>query len=188
MLTKGIHSAFGKGVADLANHSAVEVLARGAEAAGSNRGQAAIFTTSGTDFIAHPRLPDEVFGAASIVVRCADLAGLRGVLGAMEGQLTATLQLDEADHEVARGLLPQLERKAGRVLANGWPTGVEVSWAMVHGGPFPATSDPRSTSVGAAAIDRFLRPICYQDVPDALLPAAVRSDNPLNLPRFLNAQ
>ena len=79
-----------------------------------------------------------------------------------------------------------LERKAGRILANGWPTGVEVSPAMVHGGPFPATSDVRTTSVGTAAIERFLRPVCYQDLPDALLPAVVRAANPWNVPRTID--
>lgn len=94
--------------------------------------------------------------------------------------------MDPADVEAARPLLPILERKAGRVLANGWPTGVEVSNAMVHGGPFPATSDPRSTSVGTRAIERFLRPVCYQDIPDALLPAALKADNPLGVRRAID--
>jgi 2,5-dioxopentanoate dehydrogenase len=102
--------------------------------------------------------------------------------------LTATLQIDPGDYEAAAPLVPLLERKVGRILANGWPTGVEVSTAMVHGGPFPATSDPRSTSVGTAAIERFLRPVCYQDLPDALLPRAVRSDNPLGLPRRIDGK
>ncbi len=82
--------------------------------------------------------------------------------------------------------MPILERKVGRILANGWPTGVEVSTAMVHGGPFPATSDSRTTSVGTAAIERFLRPVCYQDLPEALLPRAVQSTNPLGLPRRID--
>ena len=82
--------------------------------------------------------------------------------------------MDPADHDAARELVPILERHAGRVLVNGWPTGVEVAHAMVHGGPFPATSDGRSTSVGSLAIDRFLRPVCYQDMPDALLPPELR--------------
>jgi 2,5-dioxopentanoate dehydrogenase len=90
------------------------------------------------------------------------------------------------DRELAAGLLPTLERKAGRVLFNGFPTGVEVSHAMVHGGPFPATSDSRSTSVGATAIERFLRPVCYQDVPADLLPAELRDDNPLHLARLVD--
>ena len=92
------------------------------------------------------------------------------MLAGLEGQLTATIHLDQADHDAARPLISVLERRAGRVLANGWPTGVEVAHAMVHGGPFPATSDGRSTSVGTLAIDRFLRPVCYQDLPADLLP------------------
>src|SRR3546814_5359937 len=135
-----------------------------------------------------PALADEVFGAASIVIRCADKAAVARVLEGREGQLTATLQLDDEDVEDARALLPILERKAGRILANGWPTGVEVSYAMVHGGPFPATSDSRTTSVGTAAIERFLRPVCYQDLPDALLPKAVQRANPLGLPRLIDGE
>ena len=91
-----------------------------------------------------------------------------------------------ADRELAAKLLPTLERKAGRILFNGFPTGVEVSHAMVHGGPFPATSDSRSTSVGATAIERFLRPVCYQDVPAELLPEALRDGNPLKLARMVD--
>ena len=94
----------------------------------------------------------------------------------------------ESDHEAAAELVPLLERKAGRLIANGWPTEVEVNHAMVHGGPFPATSDPRSTSVGALAIRRFQRPVCYQNFPPALLPDAVRDGNPLSLPRRINGE
>ena len=118
-----------------------------------------------------------------MLVECADLAELRAVLRGLEGQLTITLHMDPADAELARTLLPLLERKAGRILANGFPTGVEVCDAMVHGGPYPATSDGRSTSVGTAAIERFLRPVCYQNLPDALLPDALRAANPLHLRR-----
>ncbi len=96
---------------------------------------------------------------------------LAKVLATVEGQLTATLHLDAEDRAAAQPLIPILERKAGRILANGWPTGVEVAHAMVHGGPFPATSDGRTTSVGTLAIDRYLRPVCYQDLPAELLPA-----------------
>jgi alpha-ketoglutaric semialdehyde dehydrogenase len=102
--------------------------------------------------------------------------------------LTATVQLDEADYAQAQALLPILERKAGRVLFNGFPTGVEVSHAMVHGGPFPATSDTRTTSVGTAAIDRFLRPVCYQAVPDALLPDPLKHDNPMAIWRLSDGE
>ena len=115
-----------------------------------------------------------MFGASSLLVRCADAAELEAALAAAEGQLTATLQMDEADTDFAARLVPVLELKAGRILVNGWPTGVEVAHAMVHGGPFPATSDGRTTSVGSLAIDRFLRPVSYQNLPDALLPAVLR--------------
>jgi NADP-dependent aldehyde dehydrogenase len=188
MLTGGIHAAYDKGVAALAAHDAVTEVARGVEGTGCTLGRAALFTATAEAFLADPALAHEVFGAASIVVAARDMDEVARVLAAMEGQLTATLHLDDADAEAARPLIPLLERKAGRILANGWPTGVEVSSAMVHGGPFPATSDPRGTSVGTAAIERFLRPVCYQDLPDMLLPAAVRRDNPLHLPRLVDGE
>ena len=99
--------------------------------------------------------------------------GVMAVLASMEGQLTATLHMASDDFAAARALLPILEQRAGRIIANAWPTGVEVTHAMVHGGPFPATSDGRSTSVGTLAIDRFLRPVSYQDMPAAFLPKAL---------------
>jgi 2,5-dioxopentanoate dehydrogenase len=99
----------------------------------------------------------------------------------LEGQLTATIQMDKDDTAEARALLPVLERRVGRILVNGYPTGVEVCHAMVHGGPYPATSDGRTTSVGSLAIHRFLRPICYQDFPEDLLPTPLRDANTLDL-------
>lgn len=93
---------------------------------------------------------------------------------ALEGQLTVTLHLDDGDGDLARRLMPVLERKAGRILANGWPTGVEVADAMVHGGPYPASTNFGATSVGTLAIRRFLRPVCYQNIPEALLPEDLR--------------
>lgn len=182
MLTPGIHAAYERGVETIAANA--ERLVAGSDSTGPNQAQAAIFVTSAEHFAQNPQLSHEVFGAVSIVVRCASLDEMHSALAAMEGQLTATLQMDEGDVVAARALLPLLERKAGRILANGWPTGVEVCRAMVHGGPFPATSDPRTTSVGTAAIERFLRPVCYQDLPDALLPEALRDGNPWGLPRL----
>jgi NADP-dependent aldehyde dehydrogenase len=121
-------------------------------------------------------------------VRCANAEELRTLAESLEGQLTATLHLDAGDTAIARSLLPILERKAGRILANGWPTGVEVCQAMVHGGPWPATTDSRATSVGTAAIERFLRPVCYQDLPAELLPEALQDANPLKLRRLVDGQ
>ncbi|OXS14144.1 hypothetical protein CGX12_15820 [Zobellella denitrificans] len=125
-----------------------------------------------------------MFGASALLVSCRDENELVAVLDALEGQLTATVQMDDQDGALARRLLPRLERKAGRVLFNGFPTGVEVCHAMVHGGPWPATSDSRTTSVGSAAIQRFLRPVCYQDCPPGLLPEALQDDNPWHLRRL----
>ncbi|MGY0834572.1 aldehyde dehydrogenase (NADP(+)) [Azospirillum argentinense] len=181
MLTPGIHAAFDAGVAALAGNARVATLARGLDGDGPNRCRAALFATTADAFLDDPALREEVFGAASLLIRCPDLESVRAVAERLDGQLTATLQMDAADTKAAAALLPTLERKAGRILANGWPTGVEVCHAMVHGGPFPATSDGRTTSVGTAAIERFLRPVCYQDIPADLLPEALRDGNPLGL-------
>jgi alpha-ketoglutaric semialdehyde dehydrogenase len=126
-------------------------------------------------WLATASLEDEIFGPS-----CDDLAQMAALIERLSGQLTVTLHLEEShpgDLEIARTLLPILERKAGRILANGYPAGVEVGYAMVHGGPFPATSDSRGASVGASAIARFLRPVCDQDLPDSLLPAALGEAN-----------
>jgi NADP-dependent aldehyde dehydrogenase len=176
MLTPGIHGAYEKGVERLLQHAQVRALARGAESQGKHCGRGALFSVTAGDMLQHPEVMDEVFGPSSVVVRCTDEKQLLEVLEHLDGQLTATLHLTPKDEPLAARLIPILERKAGRLIANGWPTGVEVSHAMVHGGPFPATSDGRSTSVGTLAIERFLRPVCYQDFPDALLPAPLRRD------------
>jgi 2,5-dioxopentanoate dehydrogenase len=186
MLTPAIHQAYEAGVRALAEHNQVETIARGRVGEGLNGGQGALFATDASDFMSDPRLAHEVFGSSSLVVRCRDVETLVSVSETLEGQLTATLHLEPGDGEIARRLLPILERKAGRILANGWPTGVEVGHAMVHGGPFPATSDSRSTSVGSLAIRRFLRPICYQDIPGDLLPEELRDKDRSRLPRLVD--
>jgi len=137
--------------------------------------------------VASPDLQNEVFGATSLVVRVADEEQLLEVARSLEGQLTTAVHAESpADEPLAARLLPILERKAGRILFNGWPTGVEVVHSMVHGGPFPATSDGRTTSVGTLAMDRFLRPVSYQDIPDSLLPASLRDSNPEGVLRLVD--
>ena len=185
MLTADITSRFERTVATLADRPGVTVAARGA-AAGPGGAPAALLRTEAHRFLADPALAEEMFGPASLLVTAAGPAEMARVVTSLAGQLTATLHLDRADEHLAAGLVPLLARKAGRILANGWPTGVEVAPAMVHGGPFPATSDGRSTSVGTLAIERFLRPVCYQDLPDALLPPPLRPDNPWHLPRRID--
>jgi len=183
MLTGGICAAYAEGTAALAAHDAVETVAQG-QAGDGAKGQAAFFATTAESFLADAALGAEVFGASSLLVRCRDEAELLRVLTAVEGQLTATLQMDSGDMALAARLVPVLERKAGRILVNGWPTGVEVAHAMVHGGPYPATSDARTTSVGSLAIDRFLRPVAYQNFPDALLPEELRDGS--DMPRLID--
>jgi NADP-dependent aldehyde dehydrogenase len=188
MLTPGIFGAYQKGVERLSAHPDVTTIARGQVGQGSNLGQAALFGTHSQAFHADHSLKEEIFGASSLLVRCDSVDAMRELLEQMEGQLTITLQMDEADLPTARALMPTLERKAGRLLVNSFPTGVEVAYAMVHGGPFPSTSDGRSTSVGTLAIRRFLRPVCYQDFPEALLPEALRDKNSLEVPRRINGR
>lgn len=184
MLTPGIHGAYEKGVHAVESQAGVELRARGQAGVGPNRGRAALFSTGVTNFLAQESLQHEVFGAASLLVRCKSVEEMRQVAERVEGQLTVTLHIDAADYELAGSLMPVLERKAGRILANGWPTGVEVAHAMVHGGPFPATSDSRFTSVGTLAIRRFLRPVSYQSLPPQLLPESLRPANVGKVPRL----
>ncbi|OYV42227.1 MAG: aldehyde dehydrogenase (NADP(+)) [Acidocella sp. 20-57-95] len=174
MLHPGIFKAYQSGVQRLHDNGGVKLLARSSDGKGPNECQGALFLTDAQHFMADKTLSEEVFGASSLIVTCADLPEMQSVLETLEGQLTITLQMDEGDNAQIETLLPLLEQKAGRILVNGWPTGVEVSHAMVHGGPFPSTSDSRTTSVGTLAIERFLRPVCYQNFAQALLPEELR--------------
>lgn len=186
MLTPGIHRAYCQGIDQLQGLPGVSRVATGLAETGPNQAQAGLYLTDAETFMADERMSAEIFGASSLVIRCRSIDDMLKVAEHLEGQLTATLQLDDADLALAQQLLPVLERKAGRILCNGYPTGVEVCQAMVHGGPFPATSDSRTTSVGSAAILRFLRPVCYQDLPQGLLPDALQDGNPLALRRLLD--
>ena len=188
MLSPGIFASFEQDVEALAGHDAVRTVARGRLGEGVNQAVGALFETDAASFLADRALGHEVFGSSSIVVRCRDFAELAQVIAVLEGQLTASLHLDAADEPAAAALVPLLAQRAGRVLANGWPTGVEVSPAMVHGGPFPATSDSRTTSVGMLAIMRFLRPVCFQNLPASLLPPAVGEGNAWGVARRIDGR
>jgi len=186
MLTASICANYRAGVARLDQHGDTSRVARSGQPASDNG--AALFLVDVRDFLDDPALAEEVFGPAALVVRCRNTDDFAAALQRMEGQLTATLHLAAEDHAVVRSLIPLLERRVGRILVNGWPTGVEVSPAMVHGGPHPATSDSRSTSVGTLAIERFLRPVCYQDFPDDLLSPELQRSNPLSLRRMTDGK
>ena len=190
MLTPDIRDAFVANRAKLTSHAAVRPVAAAdaSPAAGKTEAAASIATTTAREFIAHPELAIEAFGPFALVVIAESVEELLACARALDGQLTATLQLGAGDHEVARRLQPVLEQKAGRLIVNGFPTGVEVCHAMNHGGPYPATSDARFTSVGTAALLRFARPICYQSLPEALLPDALRNANPLGLHRLVDGR
>lgn len=188
MLTPGIYQAYCDGVKKLNNNSAATLLAKGNDSDQPNQCCPHVFATSANAFLADASMEDEVFGSTSLIIECDTLDEYKVVAEHLEGQLTATVQMSDADVEAVRALLPTLERKVGRILCNGYPTGVEVCHSMVHGGPFPATSDSRSTSVGSAAIDRFLRPVCYQDFPSSLIPEAIQDKNPLNVPQLVDGK
>jgi len=187
MLTPGIHQAFESGVKKLQANSNVQLLAQALDASGPNQCRARLFVTTAKAFLNDHALRDEVFGSSSLVILCKTDEEILELSNGFEGQLTATVLMDPSDNSVfVRKILSILERKVGRILFNGYPTGVEVCHAMVHGGPFPATSDSRTTSVGTEAIWRFLRPVCYQDFPSDLLPEVLKDGS--SVPKLVNGK
>jgi NADP-dependent aldehyde dehydrogenase len=172
MLTEGIAEAFRTGSKRMGRTQGVRELV--GTTCATRHAAPYLFETSGADWLGNHELGEEVFGPLGVIVRAKDADEMRRIALGLEGQLTCTLHLDPSDEPDAARLMPILERKAGRILANGFPTGVEVCDAMVHGGPYPATTNFGHTSVGTLAIRRFLRPVCFQAIPDALLPEALR--------------
>jgi 2,5-dioxopentanoate dehydrogenase len=188
MLTKGIHQAYQKGVAHHEVLHGVQQLAAGMVAGGENTAKPVLFHTDSTTFTRTPALAEEIFGPASVVVEADSKEEMLTIARNLSGHLTATVHGTDYDLVVYKDLIDILEQKVGRVIINGFPTGVEVCHAMVHGGPFPATTDGRSTSVGTAAIHRFTRPVCYQNMPDILLPDELKNANLLNIWRMVNGE
>jgi alpha-ketoglutaric semialdehyde dehydrogenase len=186
MLTEGIAGSWNAGAEALGSAEGVNLIGRGTEGATKNAPAPTIFGTRVHDFVTNQVLHEEIFGAASLVIRYGSVEELLEAITRLEGQLTASLQLTEEDYPTAAPLIPALEQKVGRIIVNGWPTGVEVGHAIVHGGPFPATSDSRTTSVGTLAINRFLRPVAYQNIPQELLPAPLQDENPWHLNRRID--
>ena len=168
MLTDGMADDYRTGAKRIASTSGVkDVLTTSCDLRNATP---YLFETTGENWLSNHELGEEVFGPLGLVVRVKDMEEMRTIAKALDGQLTCTLHLDGGDAGDARSLMPILERKAGRVLANGFPTGVEVSDTMVHGGPYPASTNFGATSVGTMAIRRFLRPVCYQNIPADVLP------------------
>jgi NADP-dependent aldehyde dehydrogenase len=188
MLTAAIGASYLEGIDRHAEVGGVGTVARVETADGGGQGAAALLTTSAATFLDAPRLAEELFGPAALLVTGDSQEELLRVASGLEGQLTATIHGEPEEFEEYRELVAVLETRVGRLIYNGFPTGVEVGSAMHHGGPYPASTDVRSTSVGTAAIQRFARPICYQDAPQTLLPPELRDDNPRGVWRLIDGR
>ena len=188
MLNQGIRTNFEERVQHLSTLDPVSMLGSRLNEKLPHTVKATVATVSGADFMEHPHLREEVFGPFSLIIICADRQEMENIANNLEGQLTATLMTENHDDDVVRTLFDILSQKAGRVLFDGVPTGVEVCHAMHHGGPYPATTDERFTSVGTKAILRSVRPVAYQNAPQNLLPDALKNENPLGIWRKINGQ
>ncbi|MEU1600521.1 aldehyde dehydrogenase (NADP(+)), partial [Streptomyces sp. NPDC005708] len=164
------------------------LIGAGAAPARAWDGQSQLYEVTGDQLLAEPDLREEVFGPAVLLIRLSGVDQLLEAARAFRGQLTAAMHADAPDHPAAARLLPILERRTGRIVINALSLPQEVSYATTHGGAFPATSDSRFTSVGMGAIERFLRPVTYQNFPDELLPQPLREANPLHLWRLVDGE
>lgn len=185
LLTAGIARAYASATSERGKHATLAAKASATEAAPACPANAQVFTTTLNEFLRQPELSEEIFGPDTLLVHCDSPDEYLRAAMSLDGHLTATVLGSEDDLAAHRDLIAVLEQKAGRLIFNGFPTGVEVAHAMVHGGPYPSTSDSRYTSVGSAAIYRFARPVCFQNFPDAQLPEELKAANPLGISRLV---
>lgn len=189
MLSEGIYKSYVSNRETALAQKEVKIVGVSSiEPNGTIQGVPTVASVNGEVFLQNTKLHQEVFGPYSLVVKCDDLAQIEHIINHLEGQLTATFLATENDLTQQKQLVQAVRQKCGRLLFNGVPTGVEVSYAMQHGGPFPSASDSRFTSVGPDAIKRFVRPASYQNFPDSLLPDALKQNNPLGIWRTVNGQ
>src|SRR5258705_1654030 len=189
MLSPGISASYQSVISSRSSHADVETVVPPArQGNGSCDATTALFRTDAKTFLANPELSEEVFGPSTSVISYSDREQLLQLAGALEGQLTATIHGSEEELRANSDLLRILETKVGRLLFNGYPTGVEVCHSIVHGGPYPPTSDGRSTSVGTRAIFRFARQVCFQGFPNAALPDELKDENPLGIWRLVDGK
>jgi len=186
MLYPALLDSYEAGVRRLSGVAGTTMVQSSVEVAPASCARPSMFDTTAQAFLRHHELADEVFGPSTVVVRCDSRDELSAVAHSLDGQLTATLHGTPADLAEHAWLVSILEQKAGRLIVNGFPTGVEVCASMQHGGPYPATTDSRSTSVGTAAIHRFARPVAYQNFPQASLPLELRDANPRGIWRLVD--
>ncbi|MEZ4827623.1 MAG: hypothetical protein R3C61_15270 [Bacteroidia bacterium] len=184
MLNEKIYRGYESGRGEMLSQNGVNLEGQAEKAGDEWRGCGTVASVSGSDFLANVHLQEEVFGPFTLVVKCADDAEMQTVVSQLRGQLTATVMGEPEEMVAHADLLGGLREKVGRLIFNGVPTGVEVCHSMFHGGPFPATTDSRFTSVGSNAIRRFVRPVAYQSWPQALLPEELKDGNPLGIKRM----
>jgi len=188
MLTSQIQKAYESGIANMRKQLGVKVLAQGLLKEKVNGGTPYFLQVDSKNFLSNNQLQEEVFGPSTLAIAAEHKTDLIEVAHKLKGHLTATLFATDDDLKNYNNLITILERKVGRLIINGFPTGVEVCHAMIHGGPFPATTNSQSTSVGTSAIYRFTRPVSYQNFPDSLLPAELKEGNPLKTWRLYNGE
>ncbi|MFT3680245.1 MAG: aldehyde dehydrogenase (NADP(+)) [Ferruginibacter sp.] len=188
MLNKNVCTNYYRNKASVTSQAGISIVYEGSNEETATKGTPALLQTTAANFISNTALQTEIFGPASLLVLCDDKTEMQHALEILHGQLTGTVIGTIDDIKAFRTCIDVLSSKTGRLIYNAVPTGVEVCHAMVHGGPYPATTDSRSTSVGADAIKRFARPLCWQDCPMEFLPAALQNDNPLNIMRKINGQ
>jgi NADP-dependent aldehyde dehydrogenase len=185
MLHQGIADAYVQKAAMVLQHPAVSIVSSNLDATKLTAPKPIIASVSAAAFLENPSLKEEVFGPFSLVVVCNNAEELKAVAAAMDGQLTSTIMATENEALANKDVIDVVAEKCGRIIMNGVPTGVEVCYAMQHGGPFPASTDSRFTSVGPDAIKRFARPMSFQNYPDALLPDELKAENPLMINRII---
>jgi NADP-dependent aldehyde dehydrogenase len=189
MLYPRILESYEAGTAHLSGLAGVRTVRAAAPADGGTAvARPTLFVTDAATFLAHPALRHEVFGPCTVLVRCASPGQMADVARALDGQLTVTLHGAPGELPAHGALVDILQQKAGRLVCDGFPTGVEVCASMQHGGPYPATTDARTTSVGTAAIERFVRPVAYQNFPAAALPAELQDANPRGIWRLVDGE
>jgi NADP-dependent aldehyde dehydrogenase len=189
MLGERVRRQYCRDIQSLGSMPGVQSLTQTCAGLGERHSVSAVlYEVSAARFIEEQKFQDEIFGPSTLLVKCVDPSEMQHVASELAGQLTATLHGEPKDTPLCRGLINILKEKVGRLVFNSFPTGVEVSPAMHHGGPYPATTDARYTSVGSAAVLRFLRPICFQDCPDTLLPSELRQNNPRRITRVLDGR
>jgi NADP-dependent aldehyde dehydrogenase len=188
MLSRSLRNSFSERATSISSVNGVKTLVPG-KASEYARHAPALFETTADVFLREPQLHDEAFGPGSVVVACNDAKEAVACVESLGGNLTGTLLIGDHEHKaMSASVLRTLESTVGRIVVNGYPTGVEVGRAIVHGGPYPATTDSSTTSVGSAAIQRFVRPVAYQNTPQELLPPALRDDNPLGITRLVDGE